>query len=81
MGTSRSGSGISVDGIIDRWREVRPDLDPSAKALTGRIIRLAGLLQRRFCDDFAVEGIDEGGFAVLAALRRVELLTSSARAS
>jgi DNA-binding MarR family transcriptional regulator len=60
-----------VDRVIDRWRVVRPDLDPSAKAVTGRVIRAAGLLQAHFGNDFAVEGIDDGGFAVLAALRRV----------
>jgi DNA-binding MarR family transcriptional regulator len=59
-----------VDRIIDRWREERPDLDPSAKAVTGRIVRLGGLLQHHFSEDFAGEGIDDGCFAVLAALRR-----------
>lgn len=60
-----------VDRIIDRWRGERPDLDPSAKAVTGRVVRLAGLLQHHFGDDYATEGIDDGCFAVLAALRRV----------
>jgi len=59
-----------VDRVIERWRAERPDLDPSGKEVTGRVVRLNGLFQRAFAVDFAGEGIDEGGFAVLAALRR-----------
>jgi DNA-binding MarR family transcriptional regulator len=63
--------GDIVDRILERWRAERPDLDPSGKEVTGRVVRLNGLFQREFGRDFAGEGIDEGGFAVLAALRRV----------
>jgi DNA-binding MarR family transcriptional regulator len=60
-----------VDRILERWRSERPDLDPSGKEVTGRVVRLSGLFQREFGHNFAGEGIDEGGFAVLAALRRI----------
>jgi DNA-binding MarR family transcriptional regulator len=63
-------AGDIVDRILERWCAERPDLDPSGKQVTGRVVRLNGLFQRSFGRDFAAEGIDEGGFAVLAALRR-----------
>jgi DNA-binding MarR family transcriptional regulator len=62
--------GDIVDRIVEGWRAERPDLDPSGKEVTGRVVRLNGLFQREFGLDFAVEGIDEGGFSVLVALRR-----------
>jgi DNA-binding MarR family transcriptional regulator len=60
-----------VDRILERWRAERPDLDASGKEVTGRVVRLNGLFLREFGRDFAGDGIDEGGFAVLTALRRV----------
>jgi DNA-binding MarR family transcriptional regulator len=62
--------GDIVDRVLRAWRHERPDLDSSAKEVTGRVVRLNGLFHRSFQADFALEGIDEGGFAVLAALRR-----------
>ncbi|MGO8875958.1 MAG: MarR family winged helix-turn-helix transcriptional regulator [Acidimicrobiales bacterium] len=59
-----------VDHVLERWRRERPDIDASGKAVTGRVVRLNGLFHRAFQVDFALEEIDEGGFAVLAALRR-----------
>jgi hypothetical protein len=37
--------GDAVDAIVEQWRRQRPDLDPSAKEVTGRIVRLASLFQ------------------------------------
>jgi len=65
-----AGDGDIVDRVLRAWRQERPDLDSSAKEVTGRVVRLNGLFHRSFQLDFALEGIDEGGFAVLAALRR-----------
>jgi DNA-binding MarR family transcriptional regulator len=59
-----------VDRVLEAWRRERPDLDPSGKEVTGRVVRLNGVFNRAFQVDFAPEGLDEGGFAVLAALRR-----------
>lgn len=64
-------AGDIVDRILERWCTERPDLDSSGKHVTGRVVRLNGLFLREFGRDFAGEEIDEGGFAVLAALRRV----------
>jgi DNA-binding MarR family transcriptional regulator len=62
--------GDAVDAILAQWHEQRPDLDPSAKAVTGRIIRLAGRFQQAYADAFAPLGINDGDYGVLAALRR-----------
>jgi hypothetical protein len=37
--------GDAVDAVVEQWRRQRPDLDPSAKEVTGRIVRLASLFQ------------------------------------
>jgi DNA-binding MarR family transcriptional regulator len=64
------GNGDAVDRIIDQWQVERPDLDPSAKAITGRIVRLASIFQRRFGEAFADLDLSEGDYGVLVALRR-----------
>lgn len=62
--------GDAVDRIIGQWLRERPDLDPTAKAVTGRIVRLASLIQRRFAEVFSDLGLGEGDYGLLAALRR-----------
>jgi DNA-binding MarR family transcriptional regulator len=59
-----------VDRIIEQWRVERPDLDPSAKAVTGRIVRAADLVARRNQAAFAPWGIKGGEYSALSALRR-----------
>jgi DNA-binding MarR family transcriptional regulator len=69
-----SSAGDAVDAIVAQWRRERPDLDPSAKHITGRIVRLASLFQHAFEQDkqsaFAEYGLKESDFGVLAPLRR-----------
>lgn len=60
----------AVDRIIEQWTVERPDLDPSAKAVTGRVVRLASIFQRRFGEAFADLDLSEGDYGVLVALRR-----------
>jgi len=60
----------AVDRIIDQWREQRPDLDPSAKAVTGRIVRAADLILRRCRVPIAPLGVKDGEYSALVALRR-----------
>jgi DNA-binding MarR family transcriptional regulator len=62
--------GDAVDRILEQWRHERPDLDPSAKAITGRILRLASIIERRFQAAFAEDGLKDGDYGVLVALRR-----------
>lgn len=59
-----------VDRIVEQWQRERPDLDPSAKQITGRVVRLAGLLELAFGEEHVRHGINNGDFGVLAALRR-----------
>ena len=60
----------AVDAIIDQWRVERPELDPSAKHITGRIVRLASLIQQAYTARYAELGINGSDFGVLAPLRR-----------
>lgn len=60
----------AVDRIIGQWGSERPDLDPSAKGITGRIVRLSSIFQRRFAEAFAELDLSEGDYGVLVALRR-----------
>lgn len=59
-----------IDRIVAQWQAQRPDLDPSAKQVSGRIVRLAALLQRHYGEVFAELGLRQGDYGVLAALRR-----------
>ena len=60
----------AVDRIIEQWAQERPELDPSGKAITGRIVRLANLMQRRFGAAFDQLGLSEGDYGLLVPLRR-----------
>ena len=60
----------AVDAIVDQWRRERPDLDPAAKHVTGRVIRLASLFQDAYTKVFAPLGLSEGDYGVLVTLRR-----------
>jgi len=60
----------AVDAIVERWARERPDLDTSAKGITGRLVRLAGLCHDAFDEASAPLGIVGGEFGLLAALRR-----------
>src|SRR5688572_33180190 len=60
----------AVDEIVAQWHEQRPDLDPSAKEITGRVVRLASIFQQAFADAFAPLGLNESDYGVLAPLRR-----------
>ncbi len=60
----------TVDRIVAQWHEVRPDLDPSGKEITGRLIRLADEIHRRNADVFSPLGLNGAQYGVLAGLRR-----------
>jgi DNA-binding MarR family transcriptional regulator len=60
----------AVDRIIGQWRRERPDLDPSAKEITGRIVRLSGIFQAAYREAFAPLGVHDGDYGILVALRR-----------
>ncbi len=65
-----AGAGDAVDVIVEQWHEQRPDLDVSAKQITGRIIRLASQFQQEYSATFVPLGLNDGDYGVLAPLRR-----------
>ncbi|MBI5089980.1 MAG: MarR family transcriptional regulator [Actinobacteria bacterium] len=56
--------------IVERWRELRPDLDPTPMLVVARIGRLAVLIDELLRPPFAAAGLAAGDFDLLAALRR-----------
>ena len=60
----------AVDAIVAQWRAERPDLDPSAKEVTGRLVRLGSLAVAAYATEFRELGLSEGSYGVLVALRR-----------
>jgi DNA-binding MarR family transcriptional regulator len=69
-GKAAGDSEDSVDAIVGQWRSERPDLDPSSKEVTGRIVRLGSLFGQAYSEAFASLGLGDGDYGVLAALRR-----------
>jgi DNA-binding MarR family transcriptional regulator len=59
-----------VARIQQEWRRERPDLDVSPQGVIGRLHRLAGYLTDELTVVYAANGLGEGEFDVLAALRR-----------
>lgn len=64
------GNSDAIDAIVEQWHRERPELDPSAKQITGRIIRLTSLFQDAYSEAFAPIGMSDADYGVLAALRR-----------
>jgi DNA-binding MarR family transcriptional regulator len=64
--TERDG----VDLILEQWQRERPDLDPSAIGVVGRISRLARELEQRLEPVYREHGLEPGWHDVLATLRR-----------
>jgi DNA-binding MarR family transcriptional regulator len=64
------GDGDGVAMIVERWRRLRPDLDPSPMLVIGRIARLDVLIDAELRPPFAAAGLGDGDFDLLAALRR-----------
>jgi DNA-binding MarR family transcriptional regulator len=60
----------AVDRIVGQWHRERPELDTSAKEITGRIVRLSGLFQQALAAAFAPLGINDADYGILVALRR-----------
>ena len=56
--------------IVEQWARERPDLDTAPLALVGRITWLAAAMDAELRPPFAAEGLGNGDFDVLTALRR-----------
>ncbi|TVT53203.1 MarR family transcriptional regulator [Amycolatopsis rhizosphaerae] len=59
-----------VDRVLEQWGKQRPDLDASPMGVIGRLRRLTRLIDAELVRTFAVHGLDEPSFDVLATLRR-----------
>lgn len=59
-----------VDDIVAQWNRERPDLDTGPMGLIGRLRRVSAHLSREMEKTFAVHGLNDGSFDVLATLRR-----------
>lgn len=59
-----------LDRIIDQWHAERPDLDANCMGAVGRILRLAGHMERRANEALAELELSIWGFDVLGALLR-----------
>lgn len=59
-----------IDAIVAQWSRERPELDTSALALVGRLVRTAQLAEGALMPPLRARGLESGWFDVLAALRR-----------
>jgi DNA-binding MarR family transcriptional regulator len=59
-----------VGRIVARWRDIRPDLDPTPMLVIARIARLATLTDELLRPPFEAAGLTSGDFDLIAALRR-----------
>jgi DNA-binding MarR family transcriptional regulator len=59
-----------VDRIVEQWAVERPDLDTTAMAVFGRVLRIARLAGDEVARVYAGYGIGRPEFDVLATLRR-----------
>ncbi|PSK98850.1 DNA-binding MarR family transcriptional regulator [Murinocardiopsis flavida] len=60
----------AVDGIIERWGAVRPDLDTAPIGVVVRIFRTSRLLDQGLKDYFAAHGLEAWEYDILATLLR-----------
>lgn len=59
-----------IDKILEQWNRESPELDVSALAVTGRVMRIARLLEKHREAVLAEYGLNVWSFDVLATLRR-----------
>ena len=59
-----------IDRIIEQWQTERPDLDANCMGVVGRILRLAGHLERRANEVLEESGLSIWAFDMLGTLLR-----------
>lgn len=59
-----------IDKLIKEWKEERPEIDASAMAVVGRILKLGKTLEKRAGKALQESGIHYTDLDVLATLRR-----------
>lgn len=60
----------AVDQIRAAWGRIHPDVDVSYVEVTGRLTRIARILDREFAEFFKGHGMDFWEFDLLSTLRR-----------
>ena len=60
----------AVDRVLEQWHAERPDIDPSAMGVIGRLSRITRVLERSLAEVFDQHGLQPGEFDLLATLRR-----------
>ena len=65
-----AGSGNSIDHFMRQWRQARPDLDPDAFGVFGRIHRLSGHFMRKTEQLLGDMGLGWESFSLIVTLRR-----------
>lgn len=60
----------AIDKVLDEWRRACPQLKAKPMSVVGRILRLAGLLERRGNESLASFDLPLWAFDVLGTLRR-----------
>lgn len=58
-----------TDGLLERWRAARPDVDVEPLHVTARLSRIGPLLARRQEEVFGRYGLNRGEVGALSALR------------
>ena len=59
-----------VARMLEQWKRERPEIDPSAMAVIGRMRRLSDTFTGVLMDNYRSYGVGEGEFDVMCALRR-----------
>jgi DNA-binding MarR family transcriptional regulator len=59
-----------IDKVLDQWRRERPDLNPAALGLMGRLFGTVELADEELTAGLAGHDLQPGWFDLLAALRR-----------
>ncbi len=59
-----------IDLLVSQWRSIRPELDPQPMRTSGRLLRVAKLLEQRTEAVLRPFGLSLWQFDVLATLRR-----------
>jgi DNA-binding MarR family transcriptional regulator len=62
----------SVDRVVEQWRRIRPEVDPSPIRLVARLMRLSRFWDAEIRRFMADHGLQPGEFDVLCTLRRTE---------
>lgn len=70
MEMARNASRDFVDGVIEQWRQERPDLDVAPMGIISRISRLERRIDEQMRAACAEFNLERWGFDVLATLRR-----------